>query len=77
MTGKGEVLKAHSAMASITSWKISNITVNQGGSSANEFIWTSKVIAVNKYQSPGTLMRLKTLKPPKFYEFLYEYHLRV
>lgn len=25
MTGKGEVLKAHSAMASTTSWKISNI----------------------------------------------------
>lgn len=77
MTGKGEVLKAHSAMASITSWRISNITGNQGGSSANEFILTSKVISVNKYQSPGTLMWLKTLKPPKFCEFSYECHLRV
>lgn len=37
MTGKGEVLKAHSAMASITSWKISNITSHQGDSLANEF----------------------------------------
>lgn len=35
MTGKDEVLKAHSAMASITSWKIWNMTGHQGESSRN------------------------------------------
>ena len=72
MTGKGEVLKAHSAMASTTSWKISNITWHQGESSANDiYILTSFSLSTVKShgseKTPNVLediVWMKTLKRP-------------
>lgn len=66
MTGKWEVLKAHSAMASITSWKTSNITQHHLQESTSKAkcstlkkqMW--KHVSVNKHQ--------RSLKPPKFHE---------